>query len=80
MILDIGVYRESQKPGIKLFLDRRGLAELSRSISEMASAYHCPVIAVCHFVGELYGFTPELDELIAKLCAFYKVTEIKGRL
>jgi hypothetical protein len=50
--------------------------ERYQAISMLAVATHAPVIVVCCYLGELYGFWPELKALLKRLMEFYKVDEV----
>jgi exopolysaccharide biosynthesis predicted pyruvyltransferase EpsI len=37
-----------------------------------------PIIVVCNYYGEVFGFNNQLNDFITELCTFYKVTEVKN--
>lgn len=41
-------------------------------ISTIAVSTHVPIIAVCYFMGELYGFDDRLTSFIERLKIFYR--------
>lgn len=77
MKLDLDKYRVNIAP-IKMLLDTKEPEDRVKFISAIAVSTGCPIVAVCHFVGELYGYTAELEEKIDLLSKFYKVTEVVG--
>jgi hypothetical protein len=77
MTLDIDKYRVNV-PAIRLATEGKSDEEKMRLIGELAVSTLVPIIAVACFVGELYGFDPELRAFIKRLMAFYKITEVTG--
>lgn len=75
MVLYKEKYAVQRKP-IKLWIDNRPDKNPVELISEMAVHTGCPIIVVCYFLGELVGFTPELQSKIESLKKFYGVTEV----
>ena len=47
-------------------------------IGMLAVSTDVPIIIVCCYIGELYGFTDDLNQKIEDLKKFYDVTEIRG--
>lgn len=47
-----------------------------KMVSHLALATSCPIIIVCQFVGELHGFTPELQRIMNLLMEFYQIDSI----
>jgi hypothetical protein len=45
-------------------------------VSNVAVATGVPIIVICCYVGELYGFSNELIDLISSLMKFYVVDEV----
>lgn len=74
-MMDLSKYRGSNFEYIQNWLKR----EPEANISEISLATGVPVIAVCHFVGEIKGFTPELLGVIERLMKFYGITEVIGQ-
>lgn len=78
MTIDLDKYR-NQIPFIKYLMDKAKPEErLTRTLSEIAPAIHCPIIAVAYYVAEIYGMSPETQLVIDKLKTYYRVTEVKG--
>lgn len=50
--------------------------ERYEGIGMLAVATAVPVVVVCCYLGELYGFWPELKALLKRLMEFYKVDEV----
>ncbi len=46
--------------------------------SLLATATHCPIIAVLYYIAELYGMTPTLKKGIARRCKYYTIKEVRG--
>ena len=47
-----------------------------KMVSHLAIATECPVIIVCQFVGELHGFSEELQRIMHVIMKFYKIDTI----
>ena len=77
MIIDLDRYRACH-PIIKAFLDRKSEDQRFSYIGEAAIVTGCHIIAVCHYYGEVYGYSKELVEMLGKLMLFYKVTDVVG--
>lgn len=77
MIVFLGRYR-TNIPFIKTIYDREIKRHtVERIISECAVSTGVPVIAVTFYVGELYGFTPEIYTMIEKFKTFYNYKEVR---
>lgn len=77
MILDLSRYRAA-KPAIKSFLDSKDPSVRFDCIGEAAVVTYCPIIAVAHYYGELYGVTPRLLEFISAVMSFYRIEKVVG--
>lgn len=75
MTLDLNDFR-IQVPYIKSWLDNKPGWKLHEEIGSLALATGVPIVAVGHYIGELYGFTPELNTKIKRDMEFYQVTTI----
>lgn len=75
MTLDCDQYRINVV-SIKALMDPKSDKERTEFISSLAIITGVPIIIVCHYVGELYGFTDALEARIGRLKHFYKVTEV----
>lgn len=73
-IADYKVHREA----LKNIADRRTPAQRYDLIGEYAATNNCPIIASAVFMGEMYGFTPELHAFIGRLIAFYHLEAVDG--
>lgn len=76
MILDVSRYRICV-PNIEAMMRDKSEDERYQLLSIAAVSEACPIIAVCWYVGELYGFWPKLQDLITRLKEFYRIEEIK---
>ena len=77
MVLNADDYRVNAKP-IEILLRDKTEQERYEAIGPIAVAYGVPIIVVCCYVGELYGFSTRLLDFIDRLKVFYTVTDIKG--
>lgn len=75
--IDANKYRINVK-AIKLMLDKKKPEERFSHIGKVALASGVPIIIVCYYVGELYGFTDELNQKIDRLKKFYTVDNVLG--
>lgn len=80
MVIDISKYRASNKEFFKKWLERYPEKKPLDLVGEMSAATFVPLIAVCHFVGELTSFTPELQAQIESLKKFYQIDKVEGTL
>lgn len=74
MILELDRYRINI-PYIKAIIDRDGFSH--HTVAMVSATLGVPVVAVYHYVGELYGFTDDIHDKIKKLVEFYRYEEIK---
>jgi hypothetical protein len=84
MTLDLNTYRHSVKPVVKIFCDRNkrdaaNAVPVHELLGRIAVATSCPIIAVGYYVGELYGFSDELNEKLRKLEEFYRIDSVTGK-
>lgn len=75
MILDASKY-QLQMPYIIGLTKDKTMEELLKYISIVAIASGVPIIIVCYYIIELYGFDIEMYNQIGRLKAFYGVTEV----
>lgn len=52
--------------------------EREAKASLIATATHCPIIAVYYYIAELYGMTPIIQSRIDNLCNYYNIKEVIG--
>lgn len=77
MTLNLNEYRV-QVPEIKRFLDGKGQWNYKEVIGPLAIYCSTHIVAVSHYIGEIYGFTDEIRGKIKRDCEFYRITEIIG--
>lgn len=75
MVLDCNKYRLSFKD-IQYYSKNKKDKELIDSISMIAIATNVPIIIVCYYIGELYGFDSILKSMIQRLRKFYHVKQV----
>lgn len=75
MTLDADHYRVNVS-AIKNMLKEKSDAERMEAIGVISVSTGVPIIVVCCYVGELFGFSEELKQRIETLKAFYHVTEV----
>lgn len=73
--LDANSYRINIKD-ILSFCRDKSAEERIASLGMLAVATGVPVIIVGVYLGELYGFTPELLNQIERLKTFYSIDEV----
>jgi hypothetical protein len=72
MKIDLDRYRVNI-PFIEAMTKAKNEEGRIKEASILAVALHLPIIAVFYYLGELYGFTPELYKEINRLQEFYNV-------
>lgn len=75
MTLDCDRYRINI-PNIKSLAEDKTEDQRIEMIGKLAIITGVPIIIVCHYIGELYGFTDKLQALIKRLKEFYTVDEV----
>lgn len=65
-----------QRVVIKNWLDNKPDCDITKEISHIALATHCPIILVVEFIMEIRGELSELLVLKKKLMEFYGVTDV----
>lgn len=76
--MNINDYRVNVKPLERLLLRDSTSEERLLTVSRYSAASHCPLIACCHYAGEILGYWPELLMLIDTTMKFYQYDEIEG--
>jgi hypothetical protein len=71
ILYKLNTYRHVIAPVIKSWCDAKG-GDPKSHIPELALSTSCPIVVVGYLVGELYGFTQELDNYLRRLERFYK--------
>lgn len=56
----------------------RSHLKIQELTSTMSVASGVPIIAICYFYGQLYGYTPELQDQINNLIKFYNYGKVTG--
>lgn len=78
MILNLNDYRIQVKE-IKTFLDAKTEGWKYKEVVGVLALYCTThIVAVSHYIGELYGFTDEIRSKIKKDSEFYNITEVIG--
>jgi len=76
MVLDLNDYRVQVKE-IKRFLDGKVNGwEYSKVVGPLAIYCSTHIVAISHYIGEIYGFTDEIKEKIKRDCHFYHIDEV----
>lgn len=75
MILKLNDYI-IQKPYIKLWLDGKPDWKYEDEVGPLALATGCPIILVSHYIGQLYGYTEEINNKIKRDMLFYNVETV----
>ena len=75
LTLDANLYRTNVKSIEELLRDKTP-QERYDFIGNLAIITNVPIIVVSCYVGELYGFTPELNAFIERMKSFYSVGEV----
>lgn len=77
MTLNLDDYRV-QVPYIKMFLDNKTDWVFEKTVGTLALATSTHIVAISCFIGELYGFTPNIVAKIKSDAKFYKINKIVG--
>lgn len=75
MTLDANIYRLNTK-SIELLTREKTPQERMEFIGNLAIITGVPIIIVACYMGELYGFTDELNNKIKRLMDFYTIKEV----
>jgi hypothetical protein len=75
MKVKLGDYRVQYNP-IKHVLEKENPKDINKFITTFAACYHVPIIVVAHYVSEMIGMKPEIQELIDRITKFYGYTEV----
>lgn len=78
MVVDIAKFDASKKICVEWFKSK-GNGDINYSISRIASYFFVPCIVVAYWIGEVQGFTPELNKKIDNLVSFYGYTKIENK-
>jgi hypothetical protein len=77
-IVDLNKYRTVLKPQLKAWIDYKQPDDLQRELSLFAAVTGFPLLELCYYTGELYGFSFELLAMITSLKKFYQVEQVIG--
>lgn len=77
MTLDIDKYRINI-PFIETYINNQPNMDFEAELTILAASKDIPIIAVCYYMGELYGFNTRLLNKINRLKIFYNVSNIIG--
>lgn len=75
MILDAGKYRRCIEAISQLTKDKTAKEQLEM-IGKLSVITGVPIIVVAYYMGELYGFSADLDSMIDRLKKFYTIKEV----
>lgn len=75
MTLDANDYRINVPYILNLTQDKNS-EEIYDLIGSISVSTSVPIIIVCCYIGELYGFSNKLNAFIDRLKAFYCVTQV----
>lgn len=75
MTLDCDRYRMNFNKIKILTLDKTPVQRM-KMIGILAACLGVPVIVICCYLGELYGFTKEIDDYILFLKDFYSIAYV----
>jgi hypothetical protein len=76
MTLDADSYRVNVPAIQNMLKDKESEAERIEHLSVISVALGVPIIIVCCYYGELFGFSEPLKDMIERLKKFYTVTEV----
>lgn len=78
MVLNLNDYRIQVKE-IKTFLDAKTEGWNYKEVVGVLAIYcNTHIVAVSHYIGEIYGFTDEIKAKIKSDSDFYQITEVIG--
>jgi len=75
MVLDANSYRVNTAT-IRLLTEDKSPKERLNYAGNISIVTNVPIIVVVCYLGEMYGFSDELNEKLASLMSFYTVTEV----
>lgn len=75
---DVAKYRRINLPLVKQWFDKRGFCKMEEGLAWLAITTGCPIIAICIFTAEVYGWTDELTASYDSKVKFYGYTEVTG--
>ena len=78
MILDITPYRKHIIPKMKQILDREPNMDFQDITGIVAATFDCPIVAVCYYLAEMRGSTPELAAFTQRMEKYHRVDKVLG--
>lgn len=78
MTYDLNKYRRVIKPVVINWLDANKDKPILDQIPKISLATNCPLVVVSHLVGEVSGYTAELNTYIDRLTKYYHVDSVIG--
>jgi hypothetical protein len=75
MILDANAYRVNI-PSIRLLTEDKSYDERMSYVGNISVITGVPIIVVLAYIGEIYGFTDEINKKMESLMNFYTVKEV----
>jgi hypothetical protein len=72
---EMGLYRHLI-PAFLFFLEKNKTGKKAENIAEFSSVSGVPIYILYHFLGEVEGFTDELNNNIKDLMNYYGVTKL----
>lgn len=80
MVLDLSKYRTATLPDIERWVKYRADWTLKEHLKLLPNYTQCHIVAILYYLGELSGFTNEINTTITYLTAWYHITEVVGKL
>jgi len=75
--MNLEVYKyKSVRPAVAAYLKNNPTADLEETCSTLAAATHVPILAICYFVEDINGASPELEGIKQKIKDFYKYDKV----
>lgn len=75
LTIDLAKYRANVRYITSLTCDKTPEERLS-AIGLISLSLNVPIIVVACYIGELYGFSPQLNAFIQRLRDFYHIDEV----
>lgn len=76
MIIDLNAYRRTIRPIVEYRIHWRPQEDFNYTISDIAQAHDCHLVAVAYYYAEIRGMTPELQAMIDRISQYYHVTGV----
>lgn len=72
--MNLDIYRNAVYPQVLKWREKRPDENILDAAPKLALYTSCPLLVICHFLGEAEGYSDPLKVLIATLEKFYNVT------